>query len=70
MLTLTLEEKKIVQRLVKHGIELVENDEVVLPKNKKKAKERRENLLRTLNTINNKIVKDINILEKKNEGGK
>jgi len=54
---LTLQEKKIVQRLVLHGLDLVEADMVQYPKGKKR--EKKKELKKTLESINKKLLKDI-----------
>lgn len=54
---LTREEKQIVQRLVKHGLDLVAQDMVQYKKGQKK--EQRKKLIKLLESIQNKIQKDL-----------
>lgn len=54
---LTLNEKKIVKRLVEHGIELEKQDRVLYHRGKKR--EERKELQKLLNSILKKVTKDI-----------
>ncbi len=54
---LTLDEKKIVKRLVEHGIELEKQDRVLYHRGKKR--EERKELQKLLNSILKKVTKDI-----------
>ena len=55
---LTTTEKKIVKRLTEHAIELVEQDRIAFHKGKKKVE--KKELQKLLDSILNKITKDIN----------
>ena len=54
---LTLKEKKIVKRLVEHGIELEKEDRIKFHKGK--VREERKELKKLLNSILTKVSKDI-----------
>ena len=60
---LTLKEKKIVKRLVEHGIELEKEDRIKFHKGK--VRDERKELKKLLNSILTKVSKDIEEESKK-----
>lgn len=62
---LTLMEKKIVKKLTEYAIELEKEDRIEYHKGKKK--EERKELCKLLNSILNKVTKDIEEEDKKDE---